>query len=714
MAIARTVGIAAAGVLALCAGRASAGGTGANLVIIADPLNAESMYVANYYRAARGVPDSNVFYFSPGADDYQSFVAWNLAALRALVAERGLAGQADYLVLMPGAPFYIGAEGLVSDSCSPVRRFSISGAYTTAFVADEVLAGVNSSFRNQFSRNTFEPRPFDSEAAYFNGEPSNDSGAKRYYLGAMLGYTGERGNTLQEVLDNIDRSVAADFSRPAGTFYFCQTTDDARSAPRHNSYPSVVDEIIRLGGSASHEFRQMPRNRQDVMSVLTGAANVDIPNANVGILAGAYADHLTSFGAMFDNPNQMKIAEWIRNGATASHGTVEEPCNYPGKFVHARSMVYYYQGATMGESLFRALGFTPFQGLIYGDPMCRAFDYEVAVSLVDAPTGPVSGVIELSPAGQTDKPGHFVLEFAVAVDNRVTDEDFILPLEIDTTEFADGWHELRAFGYDTSPVRSTGEWVGELVVSNLGRSAGLDLVGPGSGDHSTVFTFDASSLAGSFGSPVEIRLVQHGRVLASAPECGARLRATGLQLGAGTSRVQAEALFADGMRVRSAPVEVSVAYTDGTPSGSAPEVFTSTAWVGDAPEAAVTLPYFFDDRNDGLSFEVVEGPAQATIVPGPNGPVLVVEPDAGASGYDVVTYRASAAAGQSALGRVVLVYDHHPLDLSGDGAFDIEDLYEIHSTPRDVNFDGVADGADVRELERLLRCGELRDMDASR
>jgi uncharacterized protein (TIGR03790 family) len=706
----RTTTVLAAGALAVSAGLALAGGSPENVIIIADPLNPESMYAANYYKLARNVPDANIFYFSPGADDYQSFVEFNLAALRALVAQHGVIDQADYILLMPGAPFYVSASGLVSDGCSPVNRFSISGAYTTAFVADDVLGGVSSSYRNHYARNSIDPEPFDSQQTWLNGSQSNDPDAKRYYIGAMLGYTGERGNTLEDILTNIDRSAAVDWTSPDGTFYFMKTTDSARSGPRHNSYPTVVSKIIGFGGNAVMEERWLPQSRFDCLSILTGMATPDIVNGNFTILPGAYADHLTSYAAMFDNASQTKLSDWIAKGATASWGTVEEPCNYPGKFTHARAMAYYYQGSSMGESIFRGVGFVPFQGLLYGDPMCRPFDLPVTVTVTDPPAGPVSGIVDIHPEGSTDKQFTFVFNFDALVDNQKVAGGLSLPLQIDTTALDDGWHDLRVLGYDTSPVESVGVWQSELVIDNLKRSTTI-AAGATSGDLSTSFTFDCSSVAGGFGGrPVEIRLLQNGRVLAAASGCEATLHATGLQLGAGASGVQAEALFADGMRVRSAPLQVVVDYVDGTPTGATPDVWTSTAWVGDDAEAFVALPYAHDNRSDTPTFEIIDAPTQAAIVTGPAGPYRLLNPDPDATGFDIMTYRVTNTAGQSSLGRVVLVYDRHPFDLTGDGALDIDDLYAIHASPADVNFDGVADASDIRYLEAVIRCGELASM----
>ncbi|MCC7389101.1 MAG: hypothetical protein IT431_10070 [Phycisphaerales bacterium] len=700
----------AVGAVVAGAGAAAAGGSGENVIIIADPLNAESMYAANYYRLARNVPDSNILYFSPGAANYQSFVGFNLAALRALIAQRGIGSQADCILLMPGAPFYISAPGLVTDSCSPVNRFSITGAYTTAFIADEVLAGVGSGLTNRYAFSTYDPARFDSEDAWLKGQPSADPSARRYYMSAMLGYTGELGNTLEEILTNVDRSAAADWTRPPGTFYFCQTDDQARSGPRHSTYPAVVAKLAALGAVGSHEMRELPRNEHDILSILTGRHTLDIAGAAMTILPGAYCDHLTSYAATFDTASQTKISEWIRKGATMSHGAVEEPCNYPGKFTHARSMTYYFQGASMGESVFRALAYVPFQGLIYGDPLCRPFDLPVTVTLADPPTNPVSGVIPFSPEGSTSKQFTFVFYFEVLVDNARVAADLTLPLQVDTTELADGWHDLRVLGYDTSYVESIGVWQSELVVDNLGRSAsvaGADTTG----DLATTFAFEVSAVGGGLGgNPVEIRLVQHGRVLDAAPGCEATLHAAGLQLGAGASSVHAEAIFADGMRVRSAPLQVIVDYTDGAPGGAAPAVSTSTVWAGDDAEVFVELPYRADDRADTPTFEVLDAPAQASIVAGPAGPYRLLNPDPDASGYDLMTYRVTNSAGQSDIGRVVIVYDRHPFDINGDGTLDIDDLYEIHAAPADLNFDGVADAADTRHLQRVLRCGELRDM----
>jgi hypothetical protein len=53
---------------------ALAGGTPEQAIIIADPASAESMYVANYYKQLRDVPDRNVIYMPPVPGNYAAFI----------------------------------------------------------------------------------------------------------------------------------------------------------------------------------------------------------------------------------------------------------------------------------------------------------------------------------------------------------------------------------------------------------------------------------------------------------------------------------------------------------------------------------------------------------------------------------------------------------------------------------------------------------------
>jgi uncharacterized protein (TIGR03790 family) len=75
---------------------------------------------------------------------------------------------------------------------------------------------------------------------------------------------------------------------------------------------------------------------------------------NNTFLPGAYADHLTSWGGMVTNlaneTSQATVLDWMNLGATASYGTVAEPCAYPEKFPAPHLGFYYVPPPPTGGS----------------------------------------------------------------------------------------------------------------------------------------------------------------------------------------------------------------------------------------------------------------------------------------------------------------------------------------------------------------------------
>lgn len=50
------------------------------------------------------------------------------------------------------------------------------------------------------------------------------------------------------------------------------------------------------------------------------------------------------------------------------------------------------------------------------------------------------------------------------------------------------------------------------------------------------------------------------------------------------------------------------------------------------------------------------------------------------------------------------------VDINDDGLVGIDDLYDLHQTPEDINGDGIADGRDIRCLEKYIRRFEPNDL----
>lgn len=147
----------------------------------------------------------------------------------------------------------------------------------------------------------------------------------------------------------ISRGLAADGSQPAGTAYLVSTTDTNRNV-RSYSFNTAIDTSVSPFIKAQVEYTNALVGKTDVMFYFTGVARVANLSTNT-FLPGAAADHLTSYGGMLTNSSQMSSLEWLKAGATASYGTVVEPCNYTQKFPSPKVMMQHYLA---GETLIEA------------------------------------------------------------------------------------------------------------------------------------------------------------------------------------------------------------------------------------------------------------------------------------------------------------------------------------------------------------------------
>ncbi len=70
-----------------------------------------------------------------------------------------------------------------------------------------------------------------------------------------------------------------------------------------------------------------------------------------------WADHLTSYGGPLSrDKSQATALDWIDSGATASHGSVSEPCNHLQKFPHPQwLLLHYLQGSTAIEAYWKSV-----------------------------------------------------------------------------------------------------------------------------------------------------------------------------------------------------------------------------------------------------------------------------------------------------------------------------------------------------------------------
>jgi uncharacterized protein (TIGR03790 family) len=174
----------------------------------------------------------------------------------------------------------------------------------------------------------------------------------------------------------IDRGIASDGSlgrrgAPPVHAHFVTTDDKVRSVrsvlfppPGHLRGPNID---VHLDATPALE------DLERVMLYLTGRVRVDKLDT-VQFVPGALADHLTSVGGVLeDHGTQMSILDWIDAGATASYGTVSEPCSHLQKFPHPQLlMLFYTQGSSALEAYWKSVAW-PQQGVFIGEPLAAPF-----------------------------------------------------------------------------------------------------------------------------------------------------------------------------------------------------------------------------------------------------------------------------------------------------------------------------------------------------
>ncbi len=169
---------------------------------------------------------------------------------------------------------------------------------------------------------------------------------------------------------DADRSLGMGGGLPAHA-YFLTTNDTARSARSPLFPPPGL--LRRFGVEVHVETAQAVENARRVMLYQTGLVRVDKLDT-LKWVPGALADHLTSFGGQLSGgSDQMSILDWIASGATASYGSVSEPCAHPQKFAHPQVLLLnYLQGASAIEAYWKSVAW-PQQGVFIGEPLAAPF-----------------------------------------------------------------------------------------------------------------------------------------------------------------------------------------------------------------------------------------------------------------------------------------------------------------------------------------------------
>jgi len=304
------------------------------LAIVVNEADPQSERIADYYQIKRGIPDENIIRVSLPVD-------------KKSIGRKKF--EQIYQQVKKNTPQHIQFYALAWSQPYKVACMSITSAFALGFDDAYCAKGCKAT------------RP----SAYFNSstrKPYNDLGVRPTMLLA--------GSSLEQVRDMIDRGVEADATFPKGTAYLVSTSDKARNV-RSQFYPLAASKLGKRINIRTEDTDALT-DRKDVLFYFTGLKKVDMIDSN-RFLDGAIADHLTSAGGVLFGGRQMSILRWLEAGATASYGTVVEPCAFPQKFPHPAVVIdRYTRGETLIEAYWKSVAW-PGQGLFVGEPLAAPY-----------------------------------------------------------------------------------------------------------------------------------------------------------------------------------------------------------------------------------------------------------------------------------------------------------------------------------------------------
>jgi uncharacterized protein (TIGR03790 family) len=304
-----------------------------NVAVVVNNADSNSLEVGQYYLQARGIPPENLIQVSlPGSPRRLS--ATQFAQLKQKI-DASLNPAIEVIVLVWTAPYAV--------ECN-----SITSALTLGFDAAQCEKTCASGKQNSY---------FDSPVS----RPA-DSGMR---LSMLLPI-----ESVDAAKALIDRGVLSGFRINEANAFFLITSDKARNSrakffPKSGSIPELKLEINTLNANYIE-------NKKDIMFYQTGLANVAKLDT-LDFLPGALADHLTSSGGDLLGSGQMSSLKWLDAGATASYGTVSEPCNYWQKFPNPVALLkHYLSGETAVEAYWKSV-LWPAQGVFIGEPLAAPY-----------------------------------------------------------------------------------------------------------------------------------------------------------------------------------------------------------------------------------------------------------------------------------------------------------------------------------------------------
>lgn len=328
-----------------------------NVAVIVNENSSNSVQLGNYYMERRHVPSQNLLRTTWTGGN----VVWTLAdfsnviyvPFQAMLASRQLTNQIDYVVLSMDFPY---ATSLAGNS----RNNSTTSTLFYGYKPDNPPP--NSCDLPPSSANAYA----GSEGIFRQTPPIN--AASNSYLVTMI-----TASNLTQAKMIVDNGVLGDSTFPNDFVVLSKYSGDPVRNVRFDEFDNTVfDSRVRGYPVVERTNWYQPAGIPNLLGWEGGAYGPGASASN--FVPGALVDNLTSFsGQMFqDTAGQTTVLDFLTNGAAASYGTVDEPCDYEQKFPDSQVFFYQSRGFSAAECYY--MGVTnPYMGMVAGEPLSAAF-----------------------------------------------------------------------------------------------------------------------------------------------------------------------------------------------------------------------------------------------------------------------------------------------------------------------------------------------------
>jgi len=543
------------------------------VLVLVNEKSQASKYVANEFVALRKIPDRNIVYLSIPKSMYEGhatitpeeFTKYIWEPAQALIKKRGLENQILTWIYSVDFPIRIKTSPSDKKQMSLMGLTFLKNKIPDLTVVEDgsylskLFAGPSKRLKVTLNSMAFQTKKkglgdkiqIPKEVSYLQ----KGLGSDMPLPSMMLGYVGENGNTVKEVILSLKKGRISDHRGIHDGIYFIKT-EDIRSKCREWQFESVINQLKSRNVSAI-VTNQLPIKAKHVIGLMMGAEKPD-PSKIKSFIPGAMAEHLTSWAGEFQK-NQTKMTEWIKAGATATAGTVVEPFSNPDKFPAANFFVHYISGCSMIESFYQSIS-CPLQILLLGDPLAKPYAPRIKLDLF----GLESLKSDFTYVTQATLPhapkATFLYHFFV-------DGKEIAPPSPNKTyylrvaNFSDGYHTLRVITEAQHFVKFSTFSIKPFVINIKGRSLAIlpDFEKTSEHKYRLAIKLDGKE------TPVKIQLVSKARILDEKPySTGVQLILDELMLGEGPQEIRAVAIYKDGMAVSSIPIKFGIVFNQTT------------------------------------------------------------------------------------------------------------------------------------------------------